>query len=587
MKAQWMAVLGWLASTDLALSAPPRINTIYSPAVQRGVENALQIVGKELNTSAELLIPFAAEVRVTGGGQEAINVSLKPSLDASPGVYPVRIRTAEGVSNLRLLAVGDLPVVRVQESVGRYKNGSLDLSSAQSIPWPCIIAGHRLERDIDAFRFAVQAGDRLTFVTETWRVGLTPDPLLRLRDGGGRSLAYAHDTRTLQRDERLDFTFQQSGDHYLELQSTGGGGWNNHYLVKVGPLNYARSVFPLGGRRGDTVNFQVMDRDGQTSNISAEVPADPWSDQWRLPLPDHPGSLPWLLAAGEYPELTEQQSGTEPQPMAWPATVNGRLAEPGEQDLYSIAVEPGQQIRVRVEAFHQGSALDGYLLVYDPAGKKLIAKHDDQGYRGNPDPAVDFDVPADVRELVIALRDTLNQGGPLHSYRLTVEEGGPDFFLWLGKKQNPTNEEDLGWHRMDTSDTLNLSPGQESKLRLSVRRTKEDDPHYNGPLRGYTGPITVQALNLPDGVTAQPLTIPDDATEAELVFTVDANAPKQPFEIVVVGEAMRASGASIRRIAERRLYISDPAITNMPWNWRVQKVTCVTTQPAAAATVQP
>lgn len=586
MKTRWIVALFLLSSPGPAWSAPPRIGTIYPPAVQRGVESTLQFTGKELDSGTELILPFAADVRL-GGGKEAFNATVTPSPDTLPGAYPVRLRTAEGVSNLRLLVVTDLPVIRVQEPNGRYKNGTLDLTATQLVQWPCIIAGNRLERDIDAFRFAVQAGDRLTLVTETWRVGLTPDPLLRLRDGRGRMLAYAHDTPTLQRDERLDFTFKEAGDHYLEMQSTGGGGWNNHYLVRIGALNYARSVFPLGGRRGDRIDFQVVDRDGQASTINSQVPVDPWSDQWRLPLPDHPGSLPWLLAAGEYPELMEQAGGTEPQPIAWPATVNGRISQPGEQDLYKIAVQPGQQIRVRVEAFHQGSALDGYLLVYDPVGKKLLSKHDDSVGRGNPDPAVDFDVPEDVTEVVIALRDTMNQGSALHSYRVTVEAGGPDFFLWFGNKQNPTNEEDVGWHRMDTSDTLNLTVGQEAKLRLSVRRTKEDDPHYNGPLRGYTGPITVQALNLPDGVTAQPLVIPEGATEAELIFTATANAPRQPFEFVVVGEATRPNGTPIRRIAERRLYISDPAITNMPWNWRVQKVTCVTTQPAAPVIAKP
>jgi hypothetical protein len=44
---------------------------------------------------------------------------------------------------------------------------------------------------------------------------------------------------------------------------------------------------------------------------------------------------------------------------------------------------------------------------------------------------------------------------------------------------------------------------------------------------------------------------------------------------------------SLRRlyfIAERRLNLSDPPRTNMPWNLRVTKVTCVTTgKPKVAA----
>ena len=68
------------------------------------------------------------------------------------------------------------------------------------------------------------------------------------------------------------------GDHILELRSTGGGGWTNHYLVKIGAMDYARAVFPLGGRRGEMRKLQVVDRDGRTSTIEARVPADPWLD---------------------------------------------------------------------------------------------------------------------------------------------------------------------------------------------------------------------------------------------------------------------------------------------------------------------
>lgn len=572
----------------MAESAAPRIGGINPPVVQRGVEGTLQVYGKELAPEAELILPFAAECRTSGGGKEAVNVTVKPAATTTPGVYPVRLRTADGISNLRLLVVADVPVVRVQEPNGRYRNGGLDLSVVQAVPIPCIIAGQRLERDIDGFRFAVQFGDRLTFVTETWRVGLTPDPLLRLRNARGKSLVYAHDTPTLQRDERLDFTFAAAGEHYLEMQSTGGGGWNNHYLVQIGAFDYARTVFPLGGRRGEKVAVEVINRDGRSSTIEATVPDDAGSDHWRLPLPDHPGSLPWPLACGDFPEVVEQADHDEPQRIDWPCTVNGRIGAPGEQDLYRIAVQPGQTVRVSAEAYHLGSALDGYLMVYDPAEKKLLAKNDDTVGRGNPDPGVDFEVPEGVHEVVIALRDTLSHGGVEYPYRLTVEPGGPDFLLWLGGKQNPTNEEDVGWHRMDTSDTLNLTPGKEAKLRLSVRRAaKTDDQHYSGPVQGYTGPIIVRALNLPAGVSAAPLVIPAGETTAELIVSADATAPQSPFEILVSGEGVRPDGTVIRHLAERRLYLSDPALPNLPWNWRVQKVTCAVTRQAASVTTRP
>ncbi|MCE9533159.1 MAG: hypothetical protein K8T89_18835, partial [Planctomycetes bacterium] len=479
----------------------PRLTEFTPPVLQRGVESELRVYGFDFGKDAELILPFKAEIRGGGNSDQAATFNIKPAADVPLGVYPVRVRTSDGITNLRLLNLVDVPVVRVKEPNGRYRVGKLDLELVQPIPIPCVIAGQRLERDIDAFRFRVQSGQRLTLVTETWRNGLTPDPLLCLRDGLGRSITYAHDTPTLQRDERLDHTFAKEGDHILEMRSTGGSGWNNHYLAKIGDFDYARSIFPLGGRRGENVAFTITNRDGKASVINARVPADPYSDHWRLPLPDHPGSLPWSLAAGDLPEILEDEKRSEPQKLAWPITVNGRVAKADEEDLYRIAVEPGQRIRVRAEAYHFGSTLDGYLMIYDPIGKKLLAKHDDEVYRGLPDPAIDLEVPAGVREVIVALRDTMNRGGPEYSYRLTVERGGADFLLWMGGKQQPTNEENVGWHRADRSDTLNLTPGQEAKLKLSVRRVKADDPHYAGPVQGYAGVIHVKAVNVPPGVT--------------------------------------------------------------------------------------
>src|SRR5262249_18370221 len=158
-------------------------------------------------------------------------------------------------------------------------------------------------------------------------------------------------------------------DYFLEITSTPGGGRTNHYLVQMAPFDYARSVFPLGGRRGETIRLSVVNRDGKTSEVEARAPADPGIDPLPPPLQDCPGSLPWQPAIGDLPEMTEDEDRTGPQQVAWPVTINGRIAKPGEEDLYRIAVKPGQHVRVLVSAYHHGSCLDGYLLVYDPKGQ--------------------------------------------------------------------------------------------------------------------------------------------------------------------------------------------------------------------------
>src|SRR5690349_13491393 len=125
-----------LLLSGIAVANPPRINTVFPPAVQRGVESRLESVGTGLGGAMDLVAPLTVEVKRTGasGGpaksaalpsfvSDGAALIVKPAADTLPGVYPVRVRTPAGVSNLRLIEVTDLPVVTTREPNGRYKNG--------------------------------------------------------------------------------------------------------------------------------------------------------------------------------------------------------------------------------------------------------------------------------------------------------------------------------------------------------------------------------------------------------------------------------------------------------------------------------
>src|SRR5438874_6181459 len=131
-----LIVLGYLSGVSPA--APPRLNEVNPPAVRRGVDNAVQLIGKDFARGAELVFPFSAEVRGDAGSAEAASFAVKPAPQTPPGVYPVRLRTPDGISNLRLILITDTPVIKAKEPNGRYHLGRLDLEQAQRIEWPCV-----------------------------------------------------------------------------------------------------------------------------------------------------------------------------------------------------------------------------------------------------------------------------------------------------------------------------------------------------------------------------------------------------------------------------------------------------------------
>ncbi|MSU78656.1 MAG: hypothetical protein EXS16_11255 [Gemmataceae bacterium] len=545
----WSAVILAITPT-FAWTAPPEIRSTVPAGLQRGVETQLTLYGPGFGPGMELVLPFPAEIKLKSASSEVATFAVKPANDVPVGIFPVRVRTVDGVSNMLMLAVHDLPRVAEVEPNDR-------LHEAQPIDWPSVITGAlggrgapHPSKDVDTYKFTVKAGQRLTFVSETRRVGLAPDLAMRLRDSKGRELAFCDDTLGVGVEPRLDYTFKEAGDYTVEVHFSHFNytGRNHNYQLKIGAFSYARSVFPLGGKRGEKVSVTVTDRDGKPATLQTRVPADADAEEWWLPLVNFPGSLPWRMAIGDLPEVMEAPSG--PQVIAWPATVNGRIAKPDEVDRFRLLVKPGQKIRISADAFYHGSALDGVLRVYDPAGK-MLAANDNRGARMNPDPLVDFIIPEAVNEVIVALEDGFGRGGAEYPYRMTIELGGPDFELFTGAVRSLTN-----WPE---NDALNLAVGQPVKVAVRVVR------------RGYQGAIQIKAIDTPIGITASPVLISEGKDIGEITLTASSQAPASLFEIGLVGEA-KVDRRLISRKVVRHIHIAEPSFTNMRWDWRLTRL---------------
>jgi hypothetical protein len=576
------------AGAARAETPPPDLDLVIPPHFTRGKTTLVRCAGRNFGTAAKLLLPFPAEVREASSSDNTATFSVTPTATAPLGAHPVRIIAAGGVSNLRLVAISDLPVVMDQEPNDSFEQ-------AQKIEVPTVVTGplSHPARDIETFRFTATAGERLTITTQTRSLGLSPDLRISLYDSQRKQLATAEGTPSLLEDERIDFTFSASGEYFLKLHDADfeNVGWTNDYTLVIGRLNYVRTVFPLGGRRGEPLSVTTIDRDGKQSVVATKVPTDPNADAWKLPLDSIPGSLPWPMASGEYREALETdlpaakpltgEAADVARSVDWPITINGRIAERDEQDAFRITVKPGQRIRATVDAYYRGSSLDGHLLVYDPVGRKLIAENNDMHLRGNVDPGVTFEVPAGVTAVVVSLRDVFSRGGDEYPYRLTIEVGGPDFILSLGEEGHRALSDKARLY--DHADTLNLRPGVPTKLPVSVARLPADAPYNFGPMKGFAGPITVRAIDAPLGITVEPVVIAPGQTSAALIATAAAGAQRGPFELTLVGEATREDGSKIRRVAERRLFLCEPAFGNMKWNHVSQKITGVVLGPEAGS----
>ena len=111
--------------------------------------------------------------------------------DAPVGIYPLRLETNSGLSNLWLFSVGEFPDVAEEETrmAGEPdQNGTPGF--AQAVSLPSVVNGRLQGADRDVYRFEMMPDEDVTLEVEARRVGSAIDPVLRLLDAeGGRGSA--------------------------------------------------------------------------------------------------------------------------------------------------------------------------------------------------------------------------------------------------------------------------------------------------------------------------------------------------------------------------------------------------------------
>ena len=126
----FVIAVGMLAASRTAM-ATPAISRIEPPGAPRGGEVEVVIRGRELANPKELFfegrgIEVASLEGVDGG---TVKARLRVAADCQPGPHKLRVRTSDGLSELRSFRVGLL-----EQQVEKEPNG--DLGSAEPLTLP-------------------------------------------------------------------------------------------------------------------------------------------------------------------------------------------------------------------------------------------------------------------------------------------------------------------------------------------------------------------------------------------------------------------------------------------------------------------
>jgi len=525
-----------------AIAGPPAIRELRPWGAQRGQTVTLVVAGDQLAAGAELFSAVPGKIEEQAGGnagQLTFKLDVRP--DAPVGVYPIRLRTPNGLSNVLLFSVGELPEAAETEpndSLPAMNQAAASNTAAAAIPLvtlPATVNVSAVGTDQDVVRFVGKKGERIVLEVEAQRIGSMLDPAIHLYSPSGRELALADETPGLGLDCRLDVTLPEDGEYSAVVHDSKYAGGNpGFYRLKLGAFAYAETAFPLGWQRGREVEVTLL---GGTlaEPLKTKVTANAAAGQNRMflsPLvPGPQARLPFRFVLGDAPELIEPEPDAVDQRLFKDAAVmNGQIAKTGEVDRYKFPVAAGQNWIFEVEAANLGSPLDALLTVTGPQGNVLASADDGNGL----DPRLQFAVPAGIDYVVLSIEDLHGRGGPMFAYRLKAETPRTDFSLQVAPPAPPPAP---GAPQPLGPPAVNIPRGGTAVVQVNVARS------------GYNGPIQLTIPETANGITAEDGSIPAGAATGFLVLSAAPDAPLRAFDLEINGQGGAATKPMVRSAA--------------------------------------
>lgn len=360
----------------------------------------------------------------------------------------------------------------------------------------------------------------------------------------------------------------------------------------------ATVIFPAGGRAGEAVTLAVTGKlepwpaqvwcsepgitfkPGQKAGeYEATIAASVRPGACLVRFHNAEGATdPFPFVTGLVPELTEIEPNSaleSPQPVAsLPVTINGKLDQAQDADLYRVSLKKGQTLIASVESYSIGAPIDPLVQIFDPEGGLLAFAHDNGV---NLDPEIAFAAPADG-DYIVALMGFVHPPGSdinftsnaRNIYRLTLTTGP-----WLKgtappriQKEKTQSLQVLGWnlpgkdptvmeHSLSTPPTepeLWLTiPGSANTLRVPVTTFPVFLESSEASPPALSSPASVHGfIGRPKETDHYPLTAKKGETLRLRVLTHAMASPMDPVLVV-----QDAQGKELKRADDIARYYRD------------------------------
>ena len=496
-----LSILLLLTCPAAAALAAPALSRIEPPAARRGTEIEIRISGSELEEPEELFFE-EGKITVKAVAEDkgnAIKATLSIPADCPLGPHRLRVRTAEGLSELRMFHVHGS-----EQSQEKEPNNAAD--TAQPLALGTAIWGTLGNEDIDVFKVHLPAGGRLAAVVEAVSLDQQMlDPHLEVVDAKGFTLAACDDHPLLAQDAAVAVTVEQEGDYFLRIRESSYRGGNAIYLLHVGDFPIPHVAWPPGGAPGSQVPVEWIGEPAGTFSETITVPEADLDGLARVrPTRDGKASpLAVPLRVSKAPKVTVPEPAAEPDQAVKataPAALLGRMDASGDVDWIRIEAPKGSTWWVSGWGRRLGSPVDLVINAHrDDAKRQRITGNDDAE---GPDSVVQVTVPEEGTFL-LRVNDFQQRGGPDFIYWIDVEPLAPDVTLSVPPAQTKTQQ----------------------RLVVAVPRGNRMALYFNAARTDCGDPVGIEFDGLPAGVTPLSAPFKQPAPGGLVVFEAAADAP--------------------------------------------------------------
>lgn len=506
----------------------PYVTYIFPAGAQRGTTVDVRIGGHFLHEAAAFRIDGAgvqAPARITRGStiwfegpvipqppsQRSedypvdYNGSFKVAADATLGAREWSVSTAQGATVPMKFLVGLIPEFVEEEIEGK--------PLPQLVPLPVTINGRTFPReDVDLWSFDLKAGETITCLVTAQDIDSPVEAHLELKDPTGKRIAEV--TGTQGQDPTLRFTAKTSGRYSVQINDANFGGLQHHVYrltLTTGPV--VDSVYPLGGRRGESLKLQLNGVGLDRQTVDVALPKDAEQIVYR---PDFAAAreLGQTLEVSEFPEIIEPTTPNNDTASAVaftvPSVLNGRIESAGDVDYWKVDAKKGDQLLLEVHASLLGSELDSVVTIFNSEDKRLT-EADDNG--NDVDAKQTYNVPTDGTYFIKIADRVAKRGGSNFGYRLyaldaKTAESAP-FTLEVQTQQRAVNVDRDG----------------ELQLKVNVKR------------QNFNEAIDLAIEGLPPGVSIEGNTVAAKQNNATIKLKANSKTPLTASVIRVIGKA--------------------------------------------------